>query len=116
MTTPYVPGYPLIVRGQNDIYGWIFQWAFTGSDVGQPIPPDFTAYIDRSVQVSATGITWEGSNDGISFATLNDPFGNPLVITSASIHGVTEAVAYARPNNTGGGAVTVTVMARRGLR
>ena len=111
---PYTYG---IVRGQNDIYGYIFTWTLNGGDTGQPVPPDFTAYIDRSIQmVGATTLNWEGSNDGVNFGTLNDPFGNALSLAAAGVHGVTEAVAYSRPNNTGGGTVTVVLMARRGLR
>jgi hypothetical protein len=113
MTTPYTVTQ---VRGQNDVYGWLFTWVFTGVDTGQVVDPNFMAFIDRSVQATGTGMTWEGSNDNVTWGALNDPFGNALVITDTKPHGVTEAVAYSRPNNIGGGAITVTLTARRGLR
>lgn len=77
-------------------------------DVGAALP--FSQYTDKSVQVFGTfdGATLrvEGSNDGENWATLTDPQGNDLLITSAKIEMVTEATAHIRPFVVGGGAST----------
>lgn len=68
-------------------------------DSGDPLP--FSQYADKSVQVAGTfgGATLrvEGSNDGTNWATLTDPQGNDLLITSAKIEMVTEATLWVRP-------------------
>lgn len=91
-------------------------------DTGLPIPEAFMDYVDRSVQVTGTfgddgEITIEGSNHGGVYATLNDPQGNALVITTAKIEQVLEQALLLRPRGTNGQvAVTdldVTIIARR---
>ena len=82
------------------------------------------AFGDVTVQVSGTfggaTVLIEGSNDNVSWFTLNDPQGNALsVATSGKIEVVLEAPRYMRPTSSGGGATTslsVYLMARRGNR
>lgn len=66
---------------------------------------------DRSVQVFGTfggaTVTIEGSNDdGTTWATLNDPFGNALSFTAAGLKAITELPQYIRPNVSGAGGTT----------
>jgi hypothetical protein len=82
-------------------------------DDGDALP--FAQYSDKSVQVAGTfgGATLrvEGSNNGGStWATLTDPQGNDLLITSAKIEMVTEATVLVRPIVVGGdGTTSLTV-------
>lgn len=85
--------------------------AWTGlllGDEGDALP--FSAYTDRSVQVFGTfgGATLrvEGSNDGANWATLTDPQGNDLLITSAKLEMVAEATLMIRPKVVGGDGTT----------
>lgn len=76
-------------------------------------------YADRSVQVSGTfggaTVVIEGSNDGTNWATLTDPQGNALNITSAKIEQVMEICLHVRPRVSGGDGTTalaVTIVGR----
>lgn len=73
---------------------------------GSPInEPEFSR---RSVQVlgdfgSSGALTVQGSNDGgTTWATLNDPQGDPIVLTSAGIVEVQELAEMIRPAITAG--------------
>lgn len=74
-------------------------------------------WADRSLQITGTfgtggQVTIEGSNDGINFFTLNDPFGVPLVVTAASIKQITEVTLFARARVTAGdGTTAITIIA-----
>jgi hypothetical protein len=75
----------------------------------------FSQYTDKSVQVAGTfggaSLSFEGSNDGINWAVLTDPQGNPLTFVSGKIEMVTEASNYARPSISGGdGSTSLTVL------
>jgi hypothetical protein len=75
----------------------------------------FGQYTDRSVQViGALGgatLVVEGSLNGLDWATLTDPQGNDLTITTPKIEMITEATVYIRPRVSGGSGVTdVTVL------
>lgn len=88
---------------------FVATWAALASgDDGERIP--FSQYTDKSVQVTGVfgGATLvvEGSNDGTTWATLTDPQGNDLLITSAKIEMVTEATLWIRPRVSGGGGTT----------
>ena len=72
-------------------------------------------YTDKSVQVFGTfgvggAVTFQGSNDGQNWATLTDPQGNALTITSAKIEMVSEATMFVRPVITGDVSTSVTVL------
>lgn len=101
-------------------------WALMAlNDTGAPF--NFTAWVDRSVQVTGTfgaagNMRWQGSNDGgANYAVLSDPQGTALNLTAANFKQVTEIAEMQRPNITGGDgttSLTVTLIARRadGLR
>jgi len=89
-------------------------WAsMANGDIGQAYtrPP----WSDRSLQVTGTfgsggNCRILGSNDGTNFATLTDPQGNTLDITSAKIEQVSEATAEIKPQITAGdGTTSLTV-------
>ena len=88
----------------------IATWAgLANGDDGEWIK--FSQYTDKSVQVTGIfgaggSVAIEGSNDGVNFAVLNDPQGNPLNFTSAKLLMVTEATLYVRPRVTGGDGTT----------
>jgi hypothetical protein len=95
---------------------------FAGLDVGAPV--QWVEYADRCVQVSGTfgaagSVTLEGSNDGVTYATLADPQGNALTITAAKLEQVLELPRYVRPRVTAGDgttSLTVTICMRRVTR
>jgi hypothetical protein len=91
-------------------------------DVGVPIHTMFMDYVDRSVQVKGTfgtngTILIEGSNHGDLYATLNDPQGNALSVTTAKIEQVMEVPLLIRPRLSNGQIGTtdidVIIIARR---
>lgn len=93
----------------------VVKWLLATGDDGQPLADG--QYNDRSVQVAGVfdgaSVRLEGSNDGENWATLTDPQGNDLVITSAKIEAITEVSLRLRPVIVGGGASTalaVTVL------
>jgi len=71
-------------------------------------------YPDKTVQVDGTfgaagQVTIQGSNDGTTWATLSDPQGNLLVITSAGIKAISENPLYIRPLAAGDGTTALNV-------
>ena len=94
-----------------------FTWAdLADGDEGEAV--QYGSFSDRSVQFVGTfgggTVMFEGSNDGVNYATLSDPQGNPLSKTSAGIEAVLEATRYVRPRVSGGagGAITVILFVR----
>lgn len=95
-------------------YGGLVQrtiWAsLANGDDGASV--EGPGYADRSFQVSGTfgaggTLVIEGSNDsGTTWSTLNDVFGNPLSLTTAGIHAVTEATGLIRPRVSAGDVTT----------
>jgi len=88
----------------------IYTWTgLASSSSGDKIQgPGWT---DRSIQF--TGIfgaagtaVLQGSNDGITWFTLHDAFGNALSFTSNGFAEVTEIALYMRPTITGGDGTT----------
>lgn len=78
-------------------------------------PVQSAQYTDKSVQVFGTfgvggAVVIQGSNDGINWATLTDPQGNPLSFTSAKIEMVSEATLMVRPAVSGDGTTSLTVL------
>lgn len=92
----------------------IYTWASIPDDsTGESIKgPGFT---DRSWQVSGAfggaTIVIEGSNDGINYFTLRDPFAVPLSYTAPDLREVTEMALWMRPRVIGGAAAAVDVIA-----
>jgi hypothetical protein len=83
------------------------------------LPVELANYADRSIQVAGTfggaTATVQGSNDGTNWATLADPQGNALAITSAKIEALLEVTRYTRVVTTGGTGtdLDITLLARR---
>lgn len=90
----------------------VYTWADMPADeVGQPVKG--AARCDRSFQVDGTfngaTVVIEGSNDGVAYYTLTDPFGSPLSFSGAGLRQATEVSTYVRPRTIGGAAVSVKV-------
>lgn len=84
---------------------------------------DVASLTDRTVQVSGTfdsaTVVLEGSNDGTTYATLKDPFGNAVSFTAAGMAQTVESCRYVRPRHSGGTSVesltiTMTAIGKRG--
>lgn len=64
---------------------------------------DASLYIDKCVQVGGVfssgpaQLTIQGSNDGSSWFTLNDPQGNGLVFTTSGMEQILENPKFIRP-------------------
>jgi hypothetical protein len=94
------------------------KWTLANGETGEGLA--LPNHADRSVQVSGTfgsggSVSIEGSLDGTTWATLTDPQGNNLAITTAKIETVMEATLYIRPRVTAGDgttALTITVLCR----
>ena len=77
-------------------------------------------YPDKTVQVDGTfgasgKVTIQGSNDGTTWATLSDPQGSSLVISSAGIKAISENPLYIRPLAEGDGTTALNVRLLAGL-
>lgn len=91
-------------------------------DDGAPV--EWVDFADRCVQVTGTfgsggSVTIQGSNDGTNWATMADPQGNALTVTSAKLEQVLELPRYVRPIVTAGDGTTslaVTLCMRRVVR
>ena len=98
---------PTITRnGDHSILKFTFEGINTTDTVGAAVP--FAEWADRTIQLigtfgAAATVVWEGSNDGINFATLTDPQGNTLSKTAAGIETVMEITEWARPRLASGG-------------
>lgn len=107
--------YQIISLPQNDAVGatGIVYWPnMANGDVGQSI--EMFKYTDRTIQVFGTfgaggTATAKGSLDGTNWATLADPNGNDLAVTTAKIETVMEATRYFRPEAAGDGTTSLTV-------
>jgi hypothetical protein len=86
------------------------------SDVGEAARDEDAP--DRSVQVfgafgAGGSLTLQGSNDGVTWATLHDPQGNDLVFAAAGIEQILEATKFVRPVAAGDGTTDLTVIVFR---
>ena len=74
-------------------------------------------WADRSFQIEGTfgaagTVLVEGSNDGVNWRTLDDPFGVPISVTTPQIRELTEITYYVRPRvSAGDGTTSITVTA-----
>lgn len=90
--------------------------AMANGDDGEPLPIDTIAqYLDRTFQIVGTfgtggTVVIEGTNDGTNWATLDDPNGVPLSITSAGIYQVIQVTYKMRPRVTAGDGTTSLVV------
>lgn len=99
----------------------VMTWAgLAGGDDG--VAYEFGQFRDRSVQVDGTfnGATCviEGSNDGLTYTTLRNPFGDPLAFTTGGVQAVLEPVRFIRPRALGGAGASINarLFAGGGLR
>lgn len=83
--------------------------ADTGRAVGMARFPDRTVQVTGDFTTSGA-ITLEGSNDNVTFGTLNDHNGDALVITDSVPRLIAENTLYIRPRATAGTAVSMTVV------
>lgn len=101
----------------------VYQWG-PASFGDSFVPVGRGDLVDRSIQVEGTFqsgsvIALQGSNDGINYHTLHDPFNNLITIGTASIVQVTEVTAWMKPVFTGGTgteSLTITICVRRSFR
>lgn len=93
----------------------IGQWTgLLNGDTGVPVKVPL--YADKTVQVDSAGATWgtggamvlEGSLDGVTYFTLNDPQGNALTFATGTtrIEAILENVVFLRPRVSGGDGTT----------
>jgi hypothetical protein len=107
--------YQIVSLPQNDAVGatGIVYWPdMANGDIGQAF--ELFKYTDRTVQVFGTfgaggTVAVAGSLDGTNYATLADPNGNALSITTAKLETVLEATRYIRPSASGDGTTSLTV-------
>lgn len=83
--------------------------ALAGTENGAGV--DMTRWPDKSVQAfgTFTSITIQGSNDGVTYHTLNDQKGDPLILTVPGIKMVAENTVYIRPASVGAATCTVII-------
>lgn len=111
--------YVLTPRNDWNAASHVVSWtAMAASDTGAPL--EMPVSNDRSVQVTGTfggaSLLFEGSNDGVNYATLTDPQGNLLSFNSPKIEQVMELTLFVRPHVSGGDgttSITVTTLLRR---
>jgi hypothetical protein len=90
------------------------------NDDGQPF--EAASFADYSVQAIGTFVgtlTFEGSNNGTNWHTLNDAQAVAFSITGNALEQIAEVARYIRPKMTGGDGTTtvvVTMYARRARR
>jgi len=112
---------PTVARnGDHSVMYFTFEGLGTTDTVGAAIP--FDEWADRTVQFTGTfgaaaTVIWEGSNDGVTWATLTDPQGNNISKTGAGIETVMEITRFARPKLLSGGDgstdIDIIVLCRR---
>lgn len=92
----------------------IYTWTgLATGDTGGPLNgPGFT---DASYQIGGTfggaTVVIEGSNDGITYFTLVDPFNVALSFTSAAFAQILPIALWIRPRVSGGAAVAINITA-----
>lgn len=87
-------------------------WSLAGGEVGDEAA--FPGATDVSIQVTGTPgtITIQGSNEATAstWATLQEPDGTALVITTAGIYQLEQNVAHIRPSQSGGSTSSVIIL------
>lgn len=97
-----------VITKIDDSFGatWHVLWeGLDGDDNGEAL--EMPAWSDRSVQFVGTfdsgTVILQGSNDGVTWATLQDLEGTAISTTSAALVSVMEITRYVRPSVSGGG-------------
>ena len=100
-----------ISRGSHK---WIWD-AMGDDDTGDALDPDGggMSFADKTVQASGTWasatVVIQGSNDNVTWFTLNDPGGTALSFTADAIKVILENPLYIRPKSSGGSGTDVNV-------
>ncbi len=117
--------------GNTSLQGWQVTWGpMANGDIGSPVGSlvnapisfgsgnaDLAGFADHTVQVAgvfgvAGNLAWEGSNDGVNFGVMTDPYSNVLNFTVASrpVQQWTEATISVRPHVTAGDGTTALIV------
>lgn len=113
---------PVITRiKSNGERSFVISWEnLTENDTAAPV--ELAPHADRSVQMTgsfgAGTVSLEGSNDGVTYAVLEDLGGSAISFSTASLQGVGPLTRYIRPSTPTGTSVDVdvTVLASGGFR
>lgn len=106
----------------NDGSVTVYQWTPLTTANSDGAPVGAVQYADRSVQVTGTfgaggSITFQGSNDGTNWATLNTAQGAAVALTAANqLKQLVEIPRFIRPFVTAGDgttSITAIMVARR---
>lgn len=93
-----------LTRAEPYADAWVATWTVSTGDDGAPVK--LPQANDRSVQVTGTFATstvvLQGSNDGSTWVTLNNPQGTAVSFTAAGLMAIQEHTRYMRPLVTGG--------------
>lgn len=97
----------------NDDSVVMVSWTpLTEADTATPV--EMTEYADRCVQVGGTfnggTVVIEGSNDGVTYFTLNDVQASAISKTAAALEQIAEVPRYTRPRVSAGTGVSLTIM------
>ena len=101
--------------GQSSVYAakgvLITTWNLATTETGDPeVAPQFPT---KSVQVTGSfnggTVVIEGSNDGVTYATLSDVTGTALSFTANGVEKVSENTRYIRPRVSAGSVTAVRV-------
>lgn len=90
----------------------VWSGLLTGDDGAAESPGRLS---DRSIQVSGTlgaggSVNVQGSNDGVTWATLSDPAGTPLATMGLGVEEILENTLFVRPLIVSGdGTTNITV-------
>ena len=102
--------------GRGDGSTLLVTWSgLTSADTCQAV--SYPEYSDRSVHVSGTfssaSVALWGSNNGTTFAPLNDPTRTVIALTTEGVQAVLENTLYVQPvatAGTGGQALTISML------
>lgn len=88
-----------------------FTWSTLTTTNATGVPASYSAYGDRTVQISGTWgsggtAVLEGSLDGVTYFTLTDFTGAAISLSADGLRSVSEAVLYVRPAVTAGDGTT----------
>ena len=111
---PIVTDVPQVLADKVDLQGVrVRKWPNMASgDVGSHVI--LTKFNDRTVHVTGTfggaTVVFEGSNDGVEFLPMRDPYNAVVSATTAKLIYLTEVPLYVRPRVEGGVGTSVTLI------
>ena len=84
----------------------LLSWPTLSGEVGIPMTID--KYPDKTLQVVGAGtVLLEGSQDGVTYATMKDAQGNALTAAAAGIYLIGGHTRFLRPTATGAAATYI---------